>query len=88
MKQLRSMAARGTANKTAPATGLPVFDPEYADVPTVYHGWGIKRSLLYQLIKEGRIQSVSLRRGEGKIGKRLINVASLRAFLKSQEAKQ
>jgi hypothetical protein len=88
MTELRSVAERGTANKTAPVTGLPVFDPEYADVPTVYHGWGIKRSLLYQLIKEGSIQSVSLRRRKGKIGKRLINVASLRAFLKTGEAKQ
>ena len=88
MTQLGSVAERGTAYKTAPVTGSPVFDPEYVDVSAVYYGWGIKKSLVYQLLKEGRIQSVSLRRDDGKSGKRLINVASLRAFLKSQEAKQ
>jgi hypothetical protein len=87
MTELGSVAERGTAYKTAPVTGSPIFDPEYLDVAGVYYLFGIKKGLVYQLLKEQKIQSVSLRRDDGASGKRLINVASLRAFLKSQEGK-
>ena len=64
-----SIAERGTVYKTAPVTGSPDFDPEYADVHAVYYGWGLKKGLVYQLLKEGHIKGVSLRRGDGKSGK-------------------
>lgn len=87
MKHLHT-AERGTANTTAPGTGSPVFNPEYADIPGIYTIFGLKRSLLYSLMKEGRVKSISLKERGEKSGKRLIEVASVRAFLKSKEAKR
>jgi hypothetical protein len=84
MKPLAT-AERGVAyTPAAPVTGAPVLVPEYADVPGVYALFGLKRSLLYALMAEGRIKSISLKEPGERSGKRLINVASVREYLASK----
>jgi hypothetical protein len=56
-------------------------DPEFVDFHGLEAGWGIKRSLAYELLNEGLIESVSLRRRNQIRGKRLFKVDSVRAFL-------
>lgn len=54
-----------------------MIEPIHADLPTACAMLGVKRSTLYILINEGRIEAV-------KMGKRtLFPVASLRAFAAS-----
>ena len=57
------------------------IDPEFVDCKGLEAGWGIKRSLAYQLLADGKIRGVSLRRRNRIRGKRLFCVASVRAFL-------
>jgi len=59
-------------------------DPEFVDFKTLEAGWGIRRSLVYQLVNDRKIQSVSLRRAGKLRGKRLFFVPSVRAFLREQ----
>jgi len=59
-------------------------DPEFVDCHGLEAGWGIKRSLAYQLLADGKIQGVSLRRRNQVRGKRLFSVDSVRAFLRNQ----
>ena len=76
-----------------PATTVPLresaarashVDPEFVDCKGLEAGWGIKRSLAYQLLTEGKIQGVSLRRRGAIRGKRLFSVDSVRAFIREQ----
>jgi hypothetical protein len=60
------------------------IDPEFVDVLGLEAGWGIKRSLAYLLLAEGKIKGVSLRRRGQTRGKRLFSVDSVRAYLASQ----
>jgi hypothetical protein len=74
---------------TAPFTTAPVaaswgVDPEFVDFPGLEKKFGVKRSLAYVLISEGAIRSVVLRRRGTIKGKRLVDCASVRAFLASQ----
>jgi hypothetical protein len=59
-------------------------DPEFVDCRGLEAGWGIKRSLAYALLADGKIRGVSLRRRNQVRGKRLFKVDSVRAFLNSQ----
>lgn len=59
-------------------------DPEFVDIPGLEARWGIKRSLAYQLLNDGKIKGVSLRRRGQSRGKRLFSVDSIRAFLRAQ----
>jgi hypothetical protein len=59
-------------------------DPEFVDCKGLEAGWGIKRSLAYQLLNDGKIKGVSLRRRGQSRGKRLFSVDSIRAFLREQ----
>jgi len=59
-------------------------DPEFVDCKGLEAGWGIKRSLAYALLADGKIQGVSLRRRNQIRGKRLFSVDSIREFLRSQ----
>ena len=59
-------------------------DPEFVDCKGLEAGWGIKRSLAYQLLSDGKIKGVSLRRRNQVRGKRLFAVDSVRAFLREQ----
>jgi hypothetical protein len=63
-------------------------DPEFVDFRGLEAGWGIKRSLAYQLLTEGLIKGVSLRRRGQLRGKRLFDVASVRTYLRSQMTNQ
>jgi hypothetical protein len=74
----------GIANTTAPVTASPVNVAEFVDAPGLQAGWGIKRSLAYSLLADGLIKGVSLRRPGQLRGKRLFDVASVRAYLNSQ----
>ena len=67
----------------APA-GASHLDPEFVDVPGLQTLFGIKRSLAYALLADGKIEGVSLRRRNQIRGKRLFKVDSVRAFLRSQ----
>jgi hypothetical protein len=76
-----------------PATTVPLteaaarasdVDPEFVDIPGLEARWGIKRSLAYQLLNDGKIKGVSLRRRGALRGKRLFSVSSVRAFLREQ----
>jgi hypothetical protein len=60
------------------------IDPEFVDCKGLEAGWGIKRSLAYQLLADGAIRGVSLRRRGQIRGKRLFSVDSIRAFLREQ----
>ena len=60
------------------------IDPEFVDCKGLEAGWGIKRSLAYALLADGKIRGVSLRRRNQLRGKRLFAVDSVRAFLRSQ----
>jgi hypothetical protein len=68
---------------TAPV-GVSRPDPEFVDCKGLEAGWGIKRSLAYALLADGKIEGVSLRRRNQIRGKRLFKVDSVRAFLRSQ----
>ena len=59
-------------------------DPEFVDCKGLEAGWGIKRSLAYQLLNDGKIHGVSLRRRGAIRGKRLFSVDSVRSFLRKQ----
>ena len=76
-----------------PATTVPLseaaarashVDPEFVDIPGLEARWGIKRSLAYQLLADGKIRGVSLRRRGQIRGKRLFSVDSVRQFLRDQ----
>ena len=74
---------------TVPLTGGTVrppqhIDPEFVDCKGLEAGWGIKRSLAYQLLNDGKIQGVSLRRRGAIRGKHLFSVDSVRLFLRQQ----
>jgi hypothetical protein len=60
------------------------IDPEFVDCKGLEAGWGIKRSLAYQLLNDGKIHGVSLRRRGTIRGKRLFSVDSVRSFLRKQ----
>jgi len=84
----RCIGGQKTETKTAPLTGAAVrasnVDPEFVDIPGLQARFGIKRSLAYALLAEGKIQGVSLRRRNQIRGKRLFSVDSIRQFLHRQ----
>jgi hypothetical protein len=78
----------GRHPQSAPVSGAPERasrpDPEFVDCKGLEVGRGIKRSLAYALLADGKIEGVSLRRRNQIRGKRLFKVDSVRAFLRSQ----
>jgi hypothetical protein len=75
---------RTTIPLSEAAARASYLDPEFVDCKGLEAGWGIKRSLAYSLLADGLIRGVSLRRRGQLRGKRLFDVASVRAFLRSQ----
>ena len=73
-----------TASLSEAAARASHIDPEFVDCQGLQAGWGIKRSLAYQLLAEGKIKGVSLRRRGQCRGKRLFSVDSIRAFLRER----
>jgi hypothetical protein len=55
--------------------------PEFGRWQDVKRCFGIKRGLLYRLLAEGKIKSISLREPGKKSGVRLFHLASIRDWL-------
>ena len=68
---------------TTPVHAQPIQSAEFADCEGLQATFGIKRSLAYDLHSQGLIKGVSLRRRGQTRGKRLWDVASVRAYLAS-----
>ncbi len=60
--------------------------PEFVQVPQAVSMFGISRSAIYNLIGDGSIKSVCLRRRGNIRGTRLVSVDSMRSFLNSLPA--
>src|SRR5947209_19437943 len=73
-----------TVPLTEAAARASHVDPEFVDIPGLEARWGIKRSLAYQLLADGKIRGVSLRRRGQIRGKRLFSVNIVRQFLRDQ----
>jgi hypothetical protein len=58
--------------------------PEFLDVNQVRQYFGLKQSFLYRLLAENKIRAVLIRRRSKTRGRRLFDVASIRAFLNAQ----
>ena len=71
----------GSSLTTAPVQASPVYDAEFVNSFGLERLFGIKRSLAYELMGGGFIRGVSLRRQGQTKGKRLFDVASVRAYL-------
>jgi hypothetical protein len=89
MKALKSLSSGEHPAVIVPVIGGAVrppqhIDPEFVDCRGLEAGWGIKRSLAYQLLNDGKIKGVSLRRRGRSRGKRLFDVDSVRQFLREQ----
>ena len=63
---------------------LSTTQAEFCRLPDLQRLFGIKRGHAYSLMHEGAIRSVSLRRRGFKLGIRLVDVASVRDYLKHQ----
>jgi hypothetical protein len=61
----------------------PPMKPEWLRIPDATRISGIGRSTLYQLIADGAIKSVALRKRGCQRGIRLISADSLRAYIES-----
>ena len=81
---LGNFSGKITDKTIAPSRGASHLNPEFVDCKGLESGWGIKRSLAYQLLADGKIRGVSLRRRGRSRGKRLFSVDSIRAFLREQ----
>jgi hypothetical protein len=82
--KLGNFSGKVTNKTTAPLSTATHLNPEFVDCKGLEAGWGIKRSLAYQLLADGSIKGVSLR-GRGQLrGKRLFSVDSVREFLRKQ----
>ena len=73
----------GSSLTTAPVQASPVYDAEFVNSFGLERLFGIKRSLAYELMGLGLIRGVSCRRPGQVKGKRLFDVASVRAYLKA-----
>jgi hypothetical protein len=82
--KLGNFSGKVTNKTTAPLSTATHLNPEFVDCTGLEAGWGIKRSLAYQLLNDGKIRGVSLRRRGRLRGKRLFSVDSVRAYLASQ----
>lgn len=78
------MSSNDQSNDGAAHAGpLKPGRPEWLRPNKVPHYFGIGRSRVYELIAEGKIKSVSLRRRGQKHGTRLISYDSVSAYLES-----
>ena len=82
------MHSRTDATADAKFTAAPIEPggsgsilPEVGRVSDVQRIWGIRRGLLYLLLKEGEIKSAVIRRKGARTGVRLIHLQSVRDYL-------
>jgi hypothetical protein len=69
---------------SAPVEPGVVGSPEFCRPSDVRHLFGIGRSYCYELIQSGAIRSTCLRKAGARTGVRLIDVASVRDYLRGQ----
>jgi hypothetical protein len=75
----------------APIRGAGSIEPEFIAMPgpgQVCPYSGLKRGALYALAREGVIRTVTLRRRNTTRGRRLIVLATLKAYLRGLDAVQ
>lgn len=77
-------AEGGPALTTAPVQASLANDAEFCDSPGAKARFGLGRTYLYQLLEQGLIQGVSLRKRGAQKGKRLWSVDSIRRYLHRQ----
>jgi hypothetical protein len=58
--------------------------PEFGRVPDLERLFGLKRGVVYQLIRRGKIKTVCLRQPGSFTGTRLVHLQSVRDFLHSR----
>ncbi len=58
--------------------------PEYGRVNDIRRLFGVKRGILYRWINEGKVKSVNIVEPGNKQGIRLIQVASVREYIRAQ----
>lgn len=71
-----------TTEPIAPAATMP--EPEWIRIKQASAWCGMCRSVLYNLMADGKIRSVSMRERGATKGTRLISFPSLKAFLESK----
>ena len=71
-------------DRVTPPVAAKVSEAEFVDADGLKALFGIRRSLAYTLLSEGRIKGISLRRAGTARGKRLFVVQSVRDFLNAQ----
>jgi hypothetical protein len=76
--------SNGGITTAVPTLAVVKAEPEFADWRQIYALFGVRRSLLYTLLSEGRIKGISLRRAGTARGKRLFLVKSVRQLLNRQ----
>src|ERR1035437_7842294 len=69
---------------TAPVEPGTVGSPEFCRPADCRRLFGIGRSYVYQLIQSGDVRSVSVRKRGAKTGIRLLDVQSVRQYLRGQ----
>ena len=79
----RTTGAETTVTAVAPGNCGAAL-PEFGRLADVQRLFGLKRGFTYQLINEGKIRSVSLRKPGAKTGCRLIHPQSVRDYLAAQ----
>jgi hypothetical protein len=67
--------------KAGDTAGLP---PEFGRIPDCHRLFGLKRGTLYNLLDDGKIRGVLLRVRGQKSGVRLIDLESVRSFIRSE----
>lgn len=60
-----------------------ISKPEFGDHRTCRALFNISRSSLYELVEEGRIRSISVRKRGNTRGRRLFDLDSIRSYLNS-----
>ena len=58
--------------------------PEFGEIADVQRLYGLRRTTTFNLIREGQIKSVLLRKPGNKSGKRLVYLPSVREWLLKQ----
>lgn len=77
-----SPAAHGSESTLAPVMASAYTGgPEFADTPGVKQLYSLSKTHLYNLLEDGKIRACVLRRKGAARGRRLWDVASIRAYL-------
>jgi len=95
LNAVRRTGQNSSATTAAPSIAAPVtpggIEAEFTPLPSpgqVEPYSGLRRGMLYQLLRAGHIQSVSLRQPGKARGRRLIVLSTLRDYLRRLNAEQ